>query len=247
MKCYVQVGAGAGDLDWSAGFRDGFSKFVKSIELLDSDKVLVVEANRLNIPTLSESWVDVSQVEIFNLAITAIETKSNDSVEIFWSPQDGPYFQISSINREHVESFYPKSEIRSFFVPSMSMNDFLRAHCEGFEIELLALDIEGLDLLVMQSLDLAHFRIHKISFEKSHGKNHLLQSVDQKLSSFGYRRAGSGMDPHNSDVLWVKPKGQFELLQIVFAHILHRFWEIQIPLRHRLKSIFFWLKTFFKF
>ena len=72
MKCYVQVGAGAGDLDWSAGFRDGFSKFVKSIELLDRDKVLVVEANRLNIPTLSESWVAISQAEIFNLAITAI-------------------------------------------------------------------------------------------------------------------------------------------------------------------------------
>ena len=67
---YVHIGAGAGDLDAGAHFRDGFSEFVKKNN--DQNKeIYLVEANPSNISKLKESWKDYRNVEIFNFAITS--------------------------------------------------------------------------------------------------------------------------------------------------------------------------------
>ena len=67
---YVHIGAGAGDLDAGALFRDGFSEFVKQID--DDDKrIYVVEANPSNISKLEETWKNYKNVEIFNFAISS--------------------------------------------------------------------------------------------------------------------------------------------------------------------------------
>ena len=67
---YVHIGAGAGDLDAGALFRDGFSEFVKQID--DNDKrIYVVEANPSNISKLQETWKNYKNVEIFNFAISS--------------------------------------------------------------------------------------------------------------------------------------------------------------------------------
>ncbi len=67
---YVHIGAGAGDLDAGALFRDGFSEFVKKNN--DEDKrIFLVEANPSNISKLKISWKDYKNVEIFDFAITS--------------------------------------------------------------------------------------------------------------------------------------------------------------------------------
>jgi hypothetical protein len=159
----------------------------------------------------------------------------NDTIKLYYSLDDGPHFTISSTLKSHVKKFYSESSIRSFLVPCLDINSFLKLTCRGNQIELLALDIEGIDILILNELDLLQFDIHKISFEKSHGGNEL-KELERKLRSSGYRKAGMGMDPHNSDVLWVKPISLRECFEISIINLKHNCWEFQIPARHFIKT-----------
>jgi FkbM family methyltransferase len=235
MACYVQLGAGAGDSDASINYRDGFSSYVKSRNLSPEDKVVVVEANTHNLEALKLSWANFSNVSVFQFAICSKEHITNETIEMFYSLDDGPHFTISSTFREHVEKFYKESSIRSFSVPCLDINSFLKQTCSGSPIELLATDIEGMDVPVLNDLDLSIFDIHKISFEKSHGENDL-KNLIEKLKSAGYHKSGTGMDPHNSDVLWTKPKNFRERFVIYVINLKHNCWEIQIPARHFIKT-----------
>ena len=235
MSIYVQLGAGAGDRDHSAGFRDGFSRYVKGREITHDDRIILVEANYFNLSTLTSAWQDFPTAEVSQLAITAGEYKALQEIDFFYVAEDAPFFQLASIKRSHVEKFYPDAQILSFSVEAMGINEFLKEKCGINRIELLAIDIEGMDLLVMEDLDLSVFDIHLISFEKSHIALQM-KPLSEKLKRFGYRRAGSGMDPHNSDVLWVKPNSKYEQFYFSMRHLRHRLWEVQIPLRHYLRS-----------
>jgi len=55
-RYFVQVGAGPGDLDSGSGFRDGFTGVIKNLPLESLHKVLLVEPNPFNIPSLRECW-----------------------------------------------------------------------------------------------------------------------------------------------------------------------------------------------
>ena len=58
---FVHIGAGVGDLDSSANFRDGFSEYVKKIESQEK-KIFVVEANPKNIEKLKICWKNYKYV-----------------------------------------------------------------------------------------------------------------------------------------------------------------------------------------
>ena len=234
MTIFIQIGAGAGDLDYSADFREGFSRNVKSRVLNIDDRILVLEANPFNISTLTTAWRNYPQVAVFNLAILPAKSSKRQKIDFYYSADDGPFFQIASVNESHVRKHFPYSEVKRIQVDAIEINQFLELNCGSLPIELIAIDIEGLDLDVVESLDLYRFDVHQISFEKTHSgfKWHI---VNRKLKSHGYHRAGMGMDPHNSDVLWVKTSGPLEYLMVRWRQMKHRCWEIQIPLRHYFK------------
>ena len=236
MAIYIQIGAGVGDLDYSANYRDGFSALIKAMRLKEKDRVLVVEANPLNIPTLKRSWSNFPQTEVYNFAIVTPKINLAGKVQFFYAVDDGPFFQIASLDENHVRKYCPNSEIRSMSTVAIDINTFLAEKCRNEPIEILALDIEGLDLEVLDSLDLVRFRIHKISFEKNVDQQ-MKKIIEAKLRLFGYRRAGSGMDPHNSDELWVFPINRREGAMVFFRNVTHKLWEIQIPYRHSLKML----------
>ena len=101
---YVHIGAGAGDLDAGALFRDGFSEFVKKNN--DEDKrIFLVEANPSNISKLKISWKDYKNVEIFDFAITS--SKQNEKrIKFYYSLDDAPHYQQFSNDIEHVKKNY---------------------------------------------------------------------------------------------------------------------------------------------
>lgn len=236
MPFYVQIGAGAGDADTSHGdWVDGFSSFVKNLVLNTEDRIILVEAHEHNLDVLKQSWVNFQNVSVYQFAICSKDYTTNETIEIFYSLDDGPHFTISSTSKKHVKKFYKESSIRSFSVPCLDINSFLKQACSGSQIELLAIDIEGMDVPVLNDLDLTQFDIHKISFEKSHGGNDL-KNLKEKLKSAGYCKSGMGMDPHNSDVLWTKPNNFRERFVIYVMNLMHNCWEIQIPARHFLKT-----------
>ena len=69
---FIQIGAGAGDLDSGAGYRDGFTEFVKKLPRERIKKIILVEPNPLNIPFLRECWKDFPEAEIFELEATEV-------------------------------------------------------------------------------------------------------------------------------------------------------------------------------
>jgi hypothetical protein len=51
---FIQIGAGAGDLDSRASFRDGFTEYVKKIEPSQIERIILLEPNPVNIPFLKK-------------------------------------------------------------------------------------------------------------------------------------------------------------------------------------------------
>ena len=72
---FFHIGGGAGDLDPSTNFRDGFSEFVKSHKSKNK-KIYIIEANPVNINKLKKSWEKYKSVKIFNFAISANKKKN---------------------------------------------------------------------------------------------------------------------------------------------------------------------------
>lgn len=203
---YIQIGAGAGDLDLRAGCKDGFSQLVKSIDPKLIANIVLVEPNKLNIPLLIESWSNFENVNISNLAITPARF-GYESCKIFWSPLDGPNFQTASIDPYHVLNHFPTQRLEDLQVVEcdcVSLDNFL-AQFELQHIKLLGLDIEGIDDEVILETDFRRHDIDLISFEFIHMEEKL-EEVKNHLEDCGYRFVGYGLDVNQFDYLYRNSK-----------------------------------------
>ena len=195
---YVHIGAGAGDLDAGALFRDGFSEFVKQID--DDDKrIYVVEANPSNISKLEETWKNYKNVEIFNFAISS-SAKYEKKIKFYYSLNDAPHYQLFSNDIEHVKKYYKDlNRIKFKYIDCVKINEFLDKNFNDKKINYFSIDIEGMDYEVIQDIDLKKFEIMNFSFE------HLQLDLNQKINilkkflKFNYSYNGSGIDHNNFD------------------------------------------------
>ena len=75
---FIQVGAGAGDLDKRANCRDGFTEFIKSLPRDRIRKIILVEPNPMNIHLLRECWKDYPEAVIYQIGIipNSLETET---------------------------------------------------------------------------------------------------------------------------------------------------------------------------
>ena len=89
---FVHIGAGAGDLDPTTNFRDGFSELVKNHES-NAKKVFIVEANPINIKKLKKCWKNYKSVKIFNFAIVSNKIK-NEKIRFYYCKKDAPHFLV---------------------------------------------------------------------------------------------------------------------------------------------------------
>jgi len=79
---FIQVGAGAGDLDKRANYRDGFTEFIKSLPREHIKKIILVEPNPMNIPLLRECWKDYPESVIYDIGIVQ-STFKEDSLDFY--------------------------------------------------------------------------------------------------------------------------------------------------------------------
>lgn len=140
MSIYVQIGAGAGDRDPGAGFRDGFSEYVKARTAGSRDRIVLVEPNPVNIPSLREAWEDYPQAEIHQLGICPPSAAARE-ITFYYAAEDAPHFQVFSMRPEHVLQHYPAAELHEERVACVTLTDFLDDVLGDAHISLLALDI----------------------------------------------------------------------------------------------------------
>jgi len=196
---FIQIGAGAGDLDSGSGYRDGFTEFVKKIPRERINKIILVEPNPINIPFLRDCWKDFPEAEIFELAI--IPKKMNVStIDLFYCPDDKPHYQVASIDKKHIQKHYGQNcSIEKFSIKTSHIDDFLRNNVDT-EIELLSLDIEGIDSEIIKEIDLQNISVKFFSFEYIHIDD--IELIYHKLHSAGFSFIGKGVDHNGYDFLF---------------------------------------------
>jgi len=198
---FIQIGAGAGDLDARANYRDGFSEFVKRLPRDNIKKIILVEPNPLNIPLLKECWKDYPQSIIYQVGIVPsyIDTPT---IDLYYCPLDAPHYQVASIDKDHIYKHYGNQcELNKFTVPVKNLYDFINEITDE-EIELLALDIEGIDAEVILDLNLSDIKIKYLSFEYIHLGDNNKRVIDH-LKIHNYSHIGSGIDHNGHDYLYI--------------------------------------------
>lgn len=202
MKLYVQVGAGAGDRDSRLDFRDGFTEFVKKQDKTTIDKIILIEPNPVNIPELTTCWKDYPQAVIHQIGI-CLESAVEKSITFYYVEEDAPHFQVFSMNKEHVQKHYPDKEIKSKIVECKTLSEFLNENINGEIIDMLALDIEGIDADLVLETDWKKIECKYISVEHLH-LGDKSDSVKAKLLDAGYTFNGTGIDHKDYDWSFIK-------------------------------------------
>jgi len=197
---FVQIGSGAGDLDKRANYRDGFTEFIKKLPRNRIKQIILVEPNPINIPLLKECWKDYSEAIIYQLCVVT-ENYIKDEVELFYCPDDAPHYQVASINIEHIKKHYGENcIINKFIVKPKKINDFLK-EITVQEIELLSLDVEGIDAEILLDIDFKKSNINFLSFEYIHLENQE-NYVKEHLINNNFEYIGKGVDHNGFDYLY---------------------------------------------
>lgn len=198
---FIQIGAGAGDLDKRANYRDGFTEFIKKLPREHIKKIILVEPNPLNIPLLKECWKDYPESIIYEIGIVP-KKYQNDTIDLYYCPLDAPHYQVASINKSHIQKHYGETCILDkFIIPVKHIENFIN-DVTIEEVELLALDIEGIDAEILLDIDFNNLKIKYLSFEHLHlGKDK--QDVLNHLNNNNYDFLGDGVDHNGFDYLYI--------------------------------------------
>ena len=217
---FVHIGAGAGDLDSSTNFRDGFSEYVKKIKNKEK-KIFVVEANPKNIEKLKSCWKNYRDVKIFNFAITPNDYSKNNMV-FYYSNDDKPHYQLLSHDKNHVKYYFPNSEIKEMKIQTVKIGNFLENNFLNLKIDSFSIDVEGLDYEIFMDIDLKKFNIYQLSIEFFHLNKEQKKNIVKKFIENGYSYSGFGLDHNNLDWLFIKKKSVWKNFISKFLPYLHR-------------------------
>jgi|LauGreDrversion4_2_1035121.scaffolds.fasta_scaffold547634_1 FkbM family methyltransferase len=204
-RYFIQVGAGAGDLDPRVNFRDGFTEVIKKLQLATDDHVILIEPNPFNIDNLKECWKDFQNKEIFQIGISQ-KQQSGKSLPFYYSELDGPHYQVASFEPNHVLKHYRSLSIENLeviSVPSVDLKTLIDKVTRGSHIVLLALDIEGIDAEIILETDFSAINVSLLSFEYLHLGDRS-EAVADHLRKCGFRYIGVGVDFKGYDHLYCK-------------------------------------------
>ena len=197
---FIQIGAGAGDLDKRANYRDGFTEFIKNMPREYIKKIILVEPNPLNIPALKECWKDYPESTIYEIGIVPTYYQ-NDTIDFFYCPLDAPHYQVASVNKDHIRKHYGDNcELNKFIIPVKTLENFINEIIKD-DIELLSLDVEGLDAELILDINFNSLKIKYLSFEHTHlGEKRAAVLNHLRINYFEY--LGLGVDHNQNDSLY---------------------------------------------
>ena len=215
---FLHIGGGAGDLNPSTNFRDGFSEFVKSHKSRNKN-IFIIEANPVNINKLKKTWKKYRSVKIFNIAISA---KTKKELKFFYSEKDAPHYLLFSNDINHIKRHFPESKIKSKFIKAITINKFLDENFNNKLIDYFSIDIEGSDFDVIMAINLKKFKIKNISLEYLHLTKIQKTKILKKLLDNGYSYFGFGIDHMKIDWLFKKKSNWWNNKISKLLPIIHR-------------------------
>ena len=124
----------------------------------------------------------------------------------YYTDLDAPHFQVASFNPDHVLKHYRDlsiSDLRTIEVGTIDLNTFIDNETQGRNIEVLCLDIEGLDAEVLLDTNFGKMNVNFVSFEHLHlGSD--ADAVAAHFEKSGYKKIGLGVDHNGYDHLYQK-------------------------------------------
>jgi hypothetical protein len=126
-------------------------------------------------------------------------------MDLYYCPLDGPHYQVASINKSHVEKHYGENCELEKFIISVKQLEFFINEITTEEIELLALDIEGIDADVLLDINFNNLKLKYISFEHIHLGNYK-ENVLNHLKNNNYEFLGLGVDINGFDYLYINER-----------------------------------------
>ncbi len=204
-RYFIQIGAGAGDLDPRANNRDGFTEIIKSLSLYQNEKIILVEPNPFNMEILNLCWKDFENSEIFSLCISE-QSSANKSLNFYYTELDAPHYQVASLNYNHVLKHYnnlKKSDLKIIEIPAVDLKQFIFNATNGNQVILLSLDIEGIDAEILLDTDFSDINLSLLSFEYLH-LGDKAKLVENHLKQCGFEYVGLGVDHNGYDHLYIK-------------------------------------------
>jgi len=201
-KIYIQIGAGAGDQDSRGNYRDGFTELVKAQDPESIERIILVEPNPTNIENLQKCWQDYPKAEIYQLGI-CLKTQLEKQITFYYVEEDAPHFQVFSMLEQHVRKHYPHQQIKTKTIDCVTLEEFLGKVVGDTIIDVLALDIEGIDAEIILENNWNKIRCRYISLEHLH-LGQYRQAVVDTLAASGYQYTGNGIDVNNYDWSFVK-------------------------------------------
>lgn len=202
MKNYVQIGAGVANLDPRTN-ADGFFNYMQQQPKSEIGKIVLVEPNKINIHKLRMAWADFPMAEIHPKGICP-SNYVDRVLTFYYAEEDGPHYQVYSVSKDHVLKHYPNGTIREDLVTCTTINKLIKETIGDNSIEMLALDIEGIDAEILFDIDFDIVKAKKISFEHLHISPEQRQQIDRLLRSKGYKFVGNGLDHLGYDIMYEK-------------------------------------------
>jgi FkbM family methyltransferase len=183
------------------GTSRGYDHVTDLINNKKIDFLYLVEANILNIPYLQECYKNIENHHIDNIAI--VVEKNSEKIEFFYSSSDGHGgYQISSINRDHVFSYYPREEtLKSFEVDCYTLEEYLDIK-NIKELDYLFIDVETIDADIILNLNFDKYNIKNIQIEWLHLGDKEIDVIN-KFISYGYIM-NDGIDNEGYDKMFTK-------------------------------------------
>jgi FkbM family methyltransferase len=171
MKKIVQIGANKGN--------DDLSQIIKN----DQPEILIlVEPMFLHNDNLKSHYSWVNNLYIENLIIS--DVKSNN-VDFYYHLDDGPGFEVASVDINHITKHYPNTvdKIVKTSLESITINELFEKHNLS-KIDILFIDAEGIDDIIIRSINFSKVEVNQIYFENLHIKDF---GVYDYLKSIGYK------------------------------------------------------------
>jgi hypothetical protein len=156
----------------------------------------------MNIPELQKCWANYPQAEIHQVGICT-SAHNASTIKFYYAEQDGPHFHVASMKREHVEQYYrfPGDIIKEIDIVCVSLQGFINQVIGNQRIDLLCIDIEGMEAEIIPEIDWKNLNCHRLSFEFCH-LGDKQEKVLRTLGNAGYIFIGTGIDYQGGDWLF---------------------------------------------
>ena len=198
----VQVGANKGNDELSQYIQNNYEEI---------DFGLFVEANSFHVEDLKKCYEKYENIIVENIAIK-IPSQNQDTLTIYYHTNEHPHYGIASCDIEHLKKHMEwcphlqGGEIKSFDVSCITLNSLFEKYSIT-ELDILFLDIEGIDAEVLLTFDWKKYSIKKVEFEQLH-LGEYRDAIRNMMIGMGYCQVDS-LHEYN----WAFEKKQFISLQ----------------------------------